>query len=147
QEFGLEGIRKLKKNMVNALHPAQMVKSAQNSKVTPPAISIMPYFFTKMVVPGGVMEAVWPQDGAILSPIFMLTKASKKAELQDLANTLVSKELGEILAHQGLFPSINQEVDNRLPGKPYKWVGWDFINNHDIGALLKQLMEEFYKED
>jgi len=38
----------------------------------------MPYFFTWMVREGSPMELVWPKDGAIISPIFMLTKKETK---------------------------------------------------------------------
>ena len=78
------------------MHPAEMVKSERRARIKP-AISIMPYFFTRMALPGSVMKAVWPTDGAIISPIFMLTKRSKKKELKEVADMFMSKETGEIL--------------------------------------------------
>ena len=140
--FGLDSVKKLGESLIQSLHPSEMVKSDRKS-FNQPAISIMPYFFTKMAVPGGVMEAVWPEDGAIVSPIFMLTKQSKKEELKPLADILVSKEIGEILSHQGLFPSVNNQVDNHLENKPFKWVGWDYINNNDVGEILRKGFEAF----
>ena len=142
KEYGMEGITKLGRNMIKSMHPAEMVKSDKRSRVRP-AISIMPYFFTRMALPGSVMSAVWPEDGAIISPIFMLTKKSKKSELKEIADMFTSKETGEILSHKGLFPSINYDVDNNLVGKKFKWVGWDYINNHDIGKLIKETMKVF----
>ena len=142
KEFGDEGIVKLGKSLVKSMHPAEMVKSERNKRVKP-AISIMPYFFTKMALPGSVMQAVWPEDGAIISPIFMLTKKSSKAAASNLARMIASKEMGEILSHQGLFPSINHEVDNHLDGKPFKWVGWDYINQTNMGELLSHCLKTF----
>ncbi len=142
KEYGMEGIAKLGRSMIKSMHPAEMVKSDKRSRVRP-AISIMPYFFTKMALPGSVMSAVWPEDGAIISPIFMLTKKSKKSELKEIADMFTSKETGEILSHKGLFPSINYNVDNNLVGKKFKWVGWDYINNHDIGKLIEETMKVF----
>jgi len=142
KEYGMEGIAKLGRSMIKSMHPAEMVKSDKRSRVRP-AISIMPYFFTKMALPGSVMSAVWPEDGAIISPIFMLTKKSKKSELKEIADMFTSKETGEILSHKGLFPSINYDVDNNLVGKKFKWVGWDYINNHDIGKLIEETMKVF----
>ncbi len=141
-EFGMEAITKLGKSMIKSMHPAEMVKSDKRNRVRP-AISIMPYFFTRMALPGSVMEAVWPEDGAIISPIFMLTKRSKKEELKEIADMFVSVETGEILSHKGLFPSINHDVDNKLTGKIFKWVGWDYINNNDLGKLLTECMNAF----
>ncbi|XMB85547.1 ABC transporter substrate-binding protein [Mycoplasmatota bacterium WC44] len=145
KEFGSEACYKLGKSLVASMHPAQMVKSDKKGKRVKPAISIMPYFFTRMALPGSVMEAVWPEDGAIISPIFMLTKKEKKEEIEDIAKMFASKEIGEILSHKGLFPSIRKDVDNKLEGKKFKWIGWDYINSNDIGSILKECMDLFEK--
>jgi len=142
KEFGIDAIKQLGKSLVKSMHPAEMVKSEKRNRVKP-AISIMPYFFTKMALPGSVMKAVWPEDGAIVSPIFMLTKRSKKNELLEIASMFTSIETGEILSHKGLFPSIHKDVNNNLKGKTFKWVGWDYINNNDIGSILKLCMDAF----
>ena len=142
KEFGMGAITKLGKSMIKSMHPAEMVKSDRRNRVRP-AISIMPYFFTRMALPGSVMKAVWPEDGAIISPIFMLTKRSKKKELKEVADMFTSVETGEILSHKGLFPSINHNVDNNLSDKTFKWIGWDYINNNDLGKLLTECMNVF----
>lgn len=142
QEFGIEAVKTLGKSLISSMHPAQMVKSEKRSRIKP-AISIMPYFFTKMALPGSVMKAVWPEDGAIVSPIFMLSKADKEKELKEVTDLFMSKSTGEILSHKGLFPSVNKDVDNHLEGKSFKWVGWDYINNNDIGSILEQCMNAF----
>jgi len=106
----------------------------------------MPYFFTKMIKQGGVMEAVWPEDGAIISPIFMLTKRNRLEKIQPVIDFFASEAVGEILSHQGLFPSINPNVDNRLPKEnKFMWLGWDFINSNNIGGLIKKCEAIFNK--
>ncbi len=135
KEYGEEGIRKLRKSMLKSMHPSEMVKS--HMKSNRPAITIMPYFFTKMTKRGGPMVAVWPKDGAIISPIFLLSKKSKKDKLQPFVDLFASKEVGEILSHNGRFPSTNPEVDNRVPSEQkYLWLGWDFIQENNIGDLI-----------
>jgi len=43
-----------------------------------------------------------------------------------------------------LFPSLNNEVDNNLPeNAPFKWLGWDYIYNNDIDALIKEVNTVF----
>ncbi|WP_461639032.1 ABC transporter substrate-binding protein [Labilibaculum euxinus] len=143
--YGEEGVRGLGACLLESMHPAQMVKSHTKKNVRP-AITIMPYFFTKMVKVGGPMVAVWPEDGAIISPIFMLTKKDKLEKTQPVIDFFASKVVGEILSHQGLFPSINPEVDNRLPAEnKFMWLGWDYINSNDIGALIKECERIFNK--
>lgn len=144
KRFGLEGVRRLGKTLLKSMHPSQMVKS--NVGRIQPAITIMPYFFTKMAKFGGPMNAIWPKDGAIISPIFMLTKAKKADKLKEVAQFFASREVGEILSHTGLFPSTHPEVDNNIDkNNRYMWVGWDYIKNNDIGNILKTCIEEFNK--
>lgn len=144
KEFGKESVTKLGHQLIASMHPAEMVKSDRRSRIKP-AVSIMPYFFTKMALPGSVMKAVWPEDGAIISPLFMLTKANKEDKLKNIANFFHSKEVGEILSHKGLFPSTHPDVDNKLKNNNFKWIGWDYINNNNIGEILKECTMLFEK--
>lgn len=143
--YGEQGVRGLGACLLESMHPAQMVKS-HTKKNQRPAVTIMPYFFTKMIKQGGVMEAVWPEDGAIISPIFMLTKRNRLEKIQPVIDFFASEAVGEILSHQGLFPSINPNVDNRLPKEnKFMWLGWDFINSNNIGGLIKKCEAIFNK--
>lgn len=135
--YGEEGVRGLKRALFNSMHPAEMVKS--HTKKSRPAITIMPYFFTKMIKEDGPMKAVWPEDGAIISPIFLLSKGSKKDKLKPFVDFFASKEVGEILAHNGRFPSTNPHVDNMVDkDKKFMWLGWDYIKANNIGKLIKE---------
>lgn len=150
KKYGEDGIRKLGKSLLSSMHPAEMLKS-HIKKIERPIVTIMPYFFTKMTKRGGPMEAVWPEDGSIISPIFMLTKKSKKETLKPFVDFFASKGVGEILAHNGRFPSLNPEVDNRISDDhKYMWLGWDYINNNDIASLIKKcenIFNEATKEE
>lgn len=142
KNYGEEGITRLGKILKTSMHPSEMVKS--HMKQDKPAVTIMPYFFTKMIKEEGPMQAIWPKDGAVISPIFMLSKKDKKEALKPLVDFFASKEVGEILAHNGRFPSVHQEVDNKVPKEnAYMWLGWDYIQNHDIKALIKKSEELF----
>jgi ABC-type Fe3+ transport system substrate-binding protein len=135
--YGEEGIRKLARIFQKNMHPSEMVKS--HMKRERPAITVMPYFFTWMVREGSPMELVWPKDGAIISPIFMLTKKETKDKTKPIADFFASKEAGEILSHKGKMPSVNPEVDNQIPeDNKYIWLGWDFIKENDISNLIKK---------
>ncbi len=140
QLFGEEGIKKLARSFHRSLHPAEMVLS--NRKANKPAVSVMPFFFSKMAK--APLRVVWPKEGAIISPIFMLSKQDKKEQLQPLVDLMAGKEIGEILSHQGRFLSTNPEVDNQLPaGSEFVWVGWDMLHHQDIGRLLAECKKSF----
>jgi ABC-type Fe3+ transport system substrate-binding protein len=135
--YGEGGIRRLARIFQKNMHPSEMVKS--HMKRERPAITIMPYFFTWMVREGSPMELVWPKDGAIISPIFMLSKKETKNKTKSIVDLFASKEAGEILSHKGKMPSINPEVDNMIPKEnKYMWLGWDFIKENDISDLIKK---------
>ena len=144
KKYGKEGIKALGKTLLENLHPSQMVKS-DKKKENVPTVTIMPYFFTKMIKEDSPMIPVWPEDGAIISPIFMLTKKAKKEKIEKIVKFLSGKEVGEVLSHQGLFPSVNPEVDNRLDGKKFMWCGWDYIHQNDIGDILEECKDIFFK--
>lgn len=146
KKYGDDGVRKLGRSMLQAMHPSQMVKS-DRLKVKKPAITIMPYFFTKTVKEGGPMSVVWPSDGAIVSPIFMLAKTEKEKELQKLVDFFASVEVGETLSHLGLFPSLHPQVDNKLDTDlPLMWIGWDYINSKDLTDEINMCNELFDSE-
>ena len=143
QKYGEDGVKKLGRSLLRSMHPSEMVKS-HIKKAEKPIVTIMPYFFTKMTKNGGPMKAVWPKDGAIISPIFMLSKRKKKEELKAFVNFFSSKEVGEILSHNGRFPSVNPEVDNMISSEhKYMWLGWEYIKKNDIGELIVECERVF----
>lgn len=143
--YGEEGIKRLGKCLLKSMHPSEMVKS-HTKKTNKPAITIMPYFFTKMTKRGGPMIAVWPSDGAIISPIFLLSKKDKKNKLKPIVDFFASKEVGGILSHNGKFPSVHPEIDNIIEeDNRYMWLGWDYIKKNDIGKLISHCEEIFNK--
>ena len=138
KKYGEKGVEKLGKNLKKSMHPSEMVKS-HIKKYDKPVVTIMPYFFTKMIKRKGPMIPVWPKDGAIISPIFMLSKGAKKKELKPIVDFFASKEVGEILSHNGKFPSVNPKVNNMITKEnKYMWLGWDYIKGHDISCLIKK---------
>lgn len=146
KEYGEEGVKKLGKGLLKSMHPAQMIKEGGKRKVSQaPIITVMPYFFTWMAKEGSDLKPVWPDDGAIISPIFLITKAGAGEKTKALANYLFSKEMGNVMSANGKFPSTHPQVDNLLSDEQrFLWMGWDFIYNNDIGKLLKQTEQMFY---
>lgn len=144
-KYGDEGVKKLGKSLLQSMHPSEMVKS-HIKKSGKPVVTIMPYFFTKMTKRGGPMKAVWPSDGAIISPIFMLTKKEGKENLKPIVDFFGSVEVGEILSHNGRFPSVNPDVDNMISKEQkYMWYGWDNIKKNDIGKLIARCEKLFHE--
>lgn len=144
KRFGEEGVKALSRNMLVSLHPSQTVGRFSSRQPQQPAVSIIPYFFSKMTLKSKVIRTAWPEDGAIICPIFMLVKRSALPAVQSVADAFLSKEVGEVLAHRGLFPVLHPEVDNKLPEEAsFQWLGWDYIEKHDLGQLIPRLDKIF----
>lgn len=146
KKYSNDGIKRLARSMIKSQHPSQMIKDGGRKKSGEAAVTIMPYFFTRMAKRFPHLKFIWPEDGAIISPIFMLTKKDSFPEIQPLVDLFASTRIGKIFAQQGLFPSVLPEIDNNLKyGAKFMWPGWDFLRTEDPGKLITKLTEEFNK--
>jgi len=144
KHFGDDGVRALSRNLMKSLHPSQAAGRFKANRGEVPTVSVIPYFFSRMAKMNPQVEVVWPEDGAIISPIFMLEQADAPEGTRDVADFFLSKAAGEILSHRGLFPSLHPEVANELPDPaPWLWLGWDFVREHDLGERIPRMLEIF----
>jgi len=136
KDFGSDGLSRLGRNVAWGWHPAQMVKSAGSGRDDTPAISAMPLFFANNIKQRDGVSIVWPQDGALVSPVTMLVKAGKREELSHLIDFLIGPRVAGICAGAA-FPAVHPQVDNLLPeNATFKWIGWDYVKSHDLKALI-----------
>lgn len=144
KHFGDDGIRALSRNLMKSLHPSQAAGRFKSNADDAPTVSVIPYFFSRMAKLNPKVEIVWPSDGAVISPIFMLERSINGPAARELADVFLSKEAGEILSHRGLFPSLHPDVVNELPDPaPWLWLGWDFVREHDLGVMIPRMLEIF----
>lgn len=144
QRFGTKGVAAMGRAVKSGMHPAQMIKNMSSSQADLPPIYIMSHFFAKTIAAPAEAELIWPEDGALLTPLFLLVKADKADEFRELIAFLTGPEIGRICA--GAFvPSLHPEVENQLPaGATFQWLGWDFIRRHeDLDGLLQKLNRTF----
>lgn len=143
KDAGAEGLRALGRNVRYGWHPSQMVKAALGSGEDAPAISVMPLFFAQNLKEREHIRVVWPEDGALVSPVTMLVKTEKKGELHDLIGFLAGRQVSKIFA-DAFFPAVHPEVDNGLPdGATFKWIGWDYVTDRDIKELIETVNAAF----
>jgi len=136
KDCGKEGLASLGRNVRYGWHPSQMVKAAQGSMPDAPAISVMPLFFAQNLAGRDDIEIVWPEDGALISPVTMLVKTAKAGALSDLVAFLAGPQVSAIFAH-AFFPAVHPEVDNCLPDNAaFKWIGWDYITDRNVKVLI-----------
>lgn len=145
KDYGYEGIKKLGKSVREGWHPAQMARMAGSGLKESPTISVMPYFYTKTIQNKDKVLIIWPEDGAIVSPVTMLVKKSKQDKLKNICDFFVGEKIAKI-SSGAYFPSIYPINNEDLPkNATFNWIGWNFIKSNDIGTLIDNLNECFLK--
>ena len=136
-----EWIKKLSKNLLVSLHPVEWIKQKSAKK---PAVTVMPYFFTKMVWPNSSLQPVWPSEWAIISPVYLLWKESKKEVIKPIIDFFMSDENSEIMMQKWAFPTLNPHLDNKLEkDRKFIWLWWDYIEENNLTSLINKLVKLF----
>lgn len=148
-KYGYEGISKLGANLLNSMHPAQMTKLKPNLLQGPQwAVSVMPYFFTNMMEENPLVEIVWPEDGAILNPIFLTVKKSSIEKLKPFINFMTSNEMTNIFSAGGKFPSTLKSAPiEATTTNDFLWSGWELLQTEDIPQILKTASNNFFGKE
>lgn len=141
KDHGFSGVQKMARNIKSGMHPAEMVKLVGSGKEEGATIYIMPYFFSKRIKNKDV-KVIWPEDGAIVSPVFLLVKTEKIEENKKLLELLFSKQTGDMML-RCYFPSTNQDIDHSNFPQAAKWLGWDFLYGNDIGKVKTDIRDSF----
>ncbi|WP_321494999.1 ABC transporter substrate-binding protein [uncultured Desulfobacter sp.] len=140
KDFGNQGLEALANNVLEGLHPAQMVNRIDNNG--PGALYVMPAFFAERIRHQERIKVIWPDDGALASPVILQVKPEKKEELKPVLDYLVGSQLAQILAGAG-FPVPHADVAADIQAKPLKWLGWDFLRQHDLPVLNLEIDKIF----
>jgi ABC-type Fe3+ transport system substrate-binding protein len=146
KDFGEEGLRKLAPNIKEAWHASQMAKAAGSSMSKGAAIYILPWFFAMSCPNTEHTKIVWPKDGALASPMYLLVKKSARDRLKPVIDFMTGTALGE-MTEKSYFPTLLPVKERRLPADAkIKWIGWDFIHSHDMKTFSDELNERFMNE-
>ncbi|WP_094607811.1 hypothetical protein SPSIL_056540 [Sporomusa silvacetica DSM 10669] len=139
KDYGEAGIEALGKAIHSGAHAAQMIKGMASSKADLPPIYIMSNFFANAISSSDNIEIVWPEDGALVMPLFFMVKADKAEKLNDLVDFVSGSRFGQLCA-DAYFPSLHPAVNNKLAANAkFKWLGCDFIKENDIEELVEKL--------
>lgn len=143
KEHGEEGLRQLAANIGGIWPSAQIGRMAGRSGHAGVPIYLLSWFFAKSCPRTETTSILWPEDGALTSPLFLLVKASRMGALAPITDFVLGAPLGKKCASAGLA-SLHPEVDNLMPaGASFKWLGWDFIRSHDVFDLAESALSVF----
>jgi len=139
KDFGMDGIKKISELVGSGGHPAEMVKNIGKGIKDSPTISVIPYFYAKLLKNNKNAKVIWPEDGAIISPVTLLVQSDSSKNLESVVNYFLSEEVKSICKNA----SVPHPIDylKYLKENNYKlnWLGWDFIKNNNINELFLEL--------
>lgn len=139
-QFGEEGLIKLADNILGGQHPAQMVKLID--KNADGAIYVMPEFFAHRIKNQQRIEIVWPEEGALASPVTLQVKKDRIEPLKPLLDYLTGEELAKTLGG-ARFPVPHQGIEGDVQDKPLLWLGWDFLRANDLITVNQHIDDIF----
>ncbi|OAM91365.1 ABC transporter substrate-binding protein [Termitidicoccus mucosus] len=140
RDHGEKALAALGANVRNFMHPAEMAKTAGSSNPRGAALYLLPGFFSASCPHRENTRVVWPEEGAYLTPQYILRRRDARPESDLFANYLCGGEWAAHLAKIGFAPS--RAGSPPLPGR-LRWVGWDFVRHHDIEAMSTMLNAAF----
>lgn len=141
--FGMDAIPRLAANVREGVHPSQMVKMIDGKSPDVAPFFIMPWFFARKIKATHRVDILFPKEGALVSPVQILVKASARARLAELTDFLAGESLHRQCA-DNFFPPTHPDAPDIVP-KDQKlfWIGWDFIEAHDLQATKREVGEVF----
>jgi ABC-type Fe3+ transport system substrate-binding protein len=143
KEHGEKGLIKLASNIKTGLHASQMAKIAGSNARGGAAIYVIPWMFAKSCPRAETTRIIWPDDGAITTPTYMLVKKTSMDKYKMFTDFLTGYDYGQKSA-DNYFPVLNAEVNNRMPGEAkFKWLGWDYINSQSMEELKNYVLDVF----
>ena len=146
KDYGDEGLEKLLPNIKDTWHASEMAKAAGSSMAKGAAIYVMPWFFAKSCPNTEHTAIIFPEDGALASPMYMLVKKSEKERLKPVIDFMTGDETAGIMS-AAFYPSLHPNAKNNLPeGARLKWLGWDFIHGRDMKAFSDEVNSRFMEK-
>lgn len=145
KNFGKEGLEAFAANVREARHATSIARSAGDGTSEGAAIYILPWFYAASCSRNETTHIVWPEDGAVTSPMILLQKESTSYRTTPLTQAVAGKTFGQKAANS-FFPSSNPVVNNGLPlHAALQWIGWDFLRENSMDSLKIEIWQVFKK--
>ncbi|WP_300155766.1 ABC transporter substrate-binding protein [Solidesulfovibrio sp.] len=133
---GPGAVAALGRAMVCDTHPSQIFRPAPGTN--PPPIGVMPSFFATAAPRRDDVRLVWPEEGGLVSPLFVMVKEKALPTLGPLVEFFTGPETAAISAG-ALIPPTCPDAPSGLPqGAKVGFIGWDVLEANDLGALIAE---------
>uniref|UniRef100_I2Q6S2 ABC-type Fe3+ transport system, periplasmic component n=1 Tax=Desulfovibrio sp. U5L TaxID=596152 RepID=I2Q6S2_9BACT len=133
---GLAAVSALGRAMVCDTHPSQIFRPAPGT--SPPPIGVMPLFFAEAAPRRDDVAIIWPEGGAVASPLFVMVKEAARPALAPLLDFFLGEQVAAMAAGAGM-PATRPSAPAGLPPRAtVRFIGWDVLESHDLGPLIAE---------
>jgi hypothetical protein len=143
KRFGYDGLLRFRDNVGDTMNGITMAKYASVRHNNGLSIYLIHKFCTIASGPPDGFSIIYPEDGILSTPAFMLLKKGMKNRFDHIIDYLIGPEFGHELVKTADVP-VCLEVENDLwTKKKLTWLGWDWFKNNDIPSLTEKLHKPF----
>lgn len=141
KKFGKKGVIAFRNNIADSMHASRMSREIGSSQGYP--VCIMNRFFSLACNGRPNLELVWPEEGAVCQPIWVMARAETAKDYKPLYEMILGKEIGQIFADNG-YISLAEDVIYKqdIKGK-LDWFGWDYVLDKNFDENIEYLRETF----
>ena len=144
QLYGMEGVERLARTAKTCLIPAEMVRMAGSRRDIAPAVGILNLAMAQAAGQKNTATAcILPEEGLYVQPITLLTRKDASEKAKRIARLLLSSRTANAFRIGGFYSAADPEPLGN--GKLF-WCGWDFIKEHDLPTLSRQLSAQMYQK-
>ncbi len=145
REAGLAGVARFAANVAALTHSAEMPRIVGTDRSVG-GVYILPWSLADICPRRQVSEIIWPEDGALAYPLWMVGKAAGRERVAAVERYLFSAEVGRYL-NGNRYPSLSPHLPSSLPvGGRLKWLGWDFVRDRATATILREACQIFFEE-
>ena len=143
RRYGMEGLERLKSNLLNAMHGSAMARNAGTLKNGGAAVYLSTAFFAYAHGESDVCRINWPKDGAAFQPCTLLVRKGSLEKYKWIVDYVLGERFGKILDHNR-FPPTDPAFSRRLSeGQTLDWCGWEILKDPSAPQLISSLREMF----
>jgi len=143
QEAGTAGVARFAANVAALVHSVEMPRLA-GSGSSLGSVYVLPWSLADICPRRQVTEVIWPEDGALAYPLWLVAKAAAAERLAPVTRFLFGARLGRYLNHNR-YPALSPLAPAGLPpGAPLKWPGWEVIRARATAAVVRRACTVFF---
>lgn len=136
--FGEEGVRSLMRNVAFSASASVMAVLPDRPRSIAASIYVIPWFFARARAAKPDEAIIWPCEGALSFPLWLLQRAAAS----DGARELTAYFTGEDFARESTalcLPTVcaASNESHSCEHQHLQWVGWDFLENLDVADYTR----------